>query len=1013
MTWARCPAMWWAAVAIALTACPVVIGADETPTGAVDYADELPRIPQTAPADAPATMIVRPGFAVDLAVAEPLLASPVAIAWDEDGRLFVAEMRGYSEDQGERLGRIRLLHDDNADGTYDRATVYADGLAWPTALVVFNGGLFVGDAPDIVWFKDTDGDGVADEQKTIFTGFGTGNVQGLFNSFAFDVDGRIHGAGSSTGGEIRRVGDDGQPMGAAVSINGRDFSFDPRSFEFRTETGGAQHGRTTDDLGHVYVCHNSDHAIRVMVDDRYLARNPFFPAPAAKESIAVEGPQAAVYRSSPVEPWRVLRTRLRASGIVPGMVEGGGRPAGYFTSATGITVVRGDAVGDLAGMLVVGDVGSNLVHRKKLLHSGAGVRAERIDEECELLASTDVWFRPVQFANGPDGALWIVDMQREVIEHPASLAPPIKQHLDLTSGRDTGRLWRLVAVPDGAPDGAAAATRKAAPRLSQAPTATLIQLLGDPDGWHRDTARRLLVERNDPDAVPLLHEAARGGASPLAQTHAAHVLSALGLLEAADLLPMLASRDSIVRAAAAALAERVVSADAPPPAELVKVLADLSASEPQASVRLPLTLVAGALPAEPRLAILRTLLERDGADPWCRYAAFTGLRGDAAEIVAAWLDSPQSLASKGAAAALPGLVAQVGRKADAAELSRIVAGIDRLAGAPAAGAADTRPTATVLLGELTSALATTGSDVTKIEPIATTQALVNRLGDSNREVAFDRKADVAWRIRAVRGLFHPADLEKLLVAEEPTELVTAAIQGLDRSRDPAVGGMLVAALPRLSVGAREAAAVALSHDAGRALALLEAIQAGRFAASDLDRQTAAALWAFPESSVAGRASEVLGAPPPADRESLVVAYRASLPAMGSVEAGRAIFKKQCVGCHRVEGEGRETGPALTAVQARGPEAMLLAILDPNREVLPAYHAHAAIDTNGRVVTGVVTAQSGGSVTLRTADGVDVTLPRDDLETFTNTKRSLMPEGFEKTIDARGMADLLAYLMQAK
>ena len=207
--WARCPVMWWAVVAIALAASPDVIGADETPTGVVDYADELPRIPQTAPADAPATMVVRPGFAVDLAVTEPLLASPVAIAWDEDGRLFVAEMRGYSEDQGERLGRIRLLHDDDADGTYDRATIYADGLAWPTALVVWSGGLFVGDAPNIVWLKDTDGDGVADEQKTIFTGFGTSNVQGLFNSFAFDVDGRIHGAGSSTGGEIRRVGENG------------------------------------------------------------------------------------------------------------------------------------------------------------------------------------------------------------------------------------------------------------------------------------------------------------------------------------------------------------------------------------------------------------------------------------------------------------------------------------------------------------------------------------------------------------------------------------------------------------------------------------------------------------------------------------------------------------------------------------------------------------------------------------------------------------------------------------
>ena len=191
-------------------------------------------------------MRVRPGFALDLAVAEPLLASPVAVAWDEDGRLFVVEMRGYSEDRGENLGRVRLLHDDDHDGTYDRATVFASDLAWPTAVVVWGGGIFVGDAPDVIWLRDADGDGVADERRRVLTGFGTGNVQGLFNSFAFGSDGRIHGAGSSSGGEVRRVGDDGEPVGPAVSIAGRDFSFDPRSLEVRPETGGAQHGRSVD-----------------------------------------------------------------------------------------------------------------------------------------------------------------------------------------------------------------------------------------------------------------------------------------------------------------------------------------------------------------------------------------------------------------------------------------------------------------------------------------------------------------------------------------------------------------------------------------------------------------------------------------------------------------------------------------------------------------------------------------------------------------------------------------------
>jgi putative membrane-bound dehydrogenase-like protein len=708
---AMLPACFLAALAVATAS-----RAADQPAGDPDYSRDLPRIPQTAPADAPATMRIRPGFALDLAVAEPLLASPVAIAWDEDARLFVAEMRGYSEDQGERLGRIRLLHDDDRDGTYDRATVFAADLAWPTAVVAWGGGIFVGDAPDIVFLRDRDGDGVADERRRVFTDFGTGNVQGLLNSFAYGLDHRIHGSASSGGGAIRRVGADGQPEGKAVPVWGRDFSFDPRTFDFRTETGGAQHGRTTDDAGNVYVCHNSDHAIRCMVDDRFLSRNRFFPAPSAKESIAVEGPQAAVFRESPVEPWRVLRTRLRAAGVFEGGVEGGGRPAGYFTSATGITLVRGDAVGDLAGMLVVGDVGSNIVHRKRLMPHGAGMRAERVDTEAELVASTDIWFRPVQFANGPDGALWIIDMQREVIEHPASLDPPIKRHLDLTSGRDTGRLWRLVATQGDTTPAAAARTRRPPPRLSAVESGELVPLLGHPNGWHRDTAVRLLVERDDRTVLPALHALVRDETRPVvARAYAAHVLAGLGDLAAADLLAMLAAAKPLMREAAVRLAEPFAAAESAAAAaggadaaQLASTLVTLAATEPEISVRLSLALVAGGMADGPRLEIARTLLERDGADPWCRYAVFTSLRGDAGRIVEAWLADPRKFAAAGPTAALPGLVTQVGRRHDAGELSRIVAGIDRLAAAPAPGAADTRPEATALLLELAGGLAATG-----------------------------------------------------------------------------------------------------------------------------------------------------------------------------------------------------------------------------------------------------------------------------------------------------------------
>jgi len=984
----------WVVVAMVLEAL-VAGGAGADEPAAADYAADLPRIGQVPAAAARDTLRVAAGFDVELMVAEPLLASPVAIAWDEEGRLFAAEMRGYSEDQDQRLGRIRLLTDDDGDGRPDRATVFAADLAWPTALVCWDGGLFVGDAPDILWLKDVDGDGVADERRVVFTGFGTGNVQGLFNSFHFGPDNRIHGAGSSTGGDVRAVDPGGQTSGATVAIRGRDFSFDPRALDLRPETGGAQHGMSFADGGEKYLCHNSDHCIRALIPDRFLGRNPAFAAGSAKESIAVEGPQAAVFRASPVEPWRVLRTRLRASGIVPGVVEGGGRPAGYFTSATGITVVRGDAVGDLAGMLVVGDVGSNLVHRKRLIPHGAGVRAERVDADSEFVAATDIWFRPVQFANAPDGGLWIIDMQREVIEHPASLAPPIKQHLDLTSGRETGRLWRLTASGN---------RRRPVPRLAGATNADLVALLAHPNGWHRDTARRLLVTRRDPAAVaPLRRLLAEKTSDPRGRQGAAVTLAGLGAVDGAVVRDCLTDPVALVRCAGVRLVEELDDAGR---AALAPTLVAMATSEEEITVRLELALAAGGLPDEAALELLTKLLARDGADPWCRMAAFTSAAGRAGRIVNGWLAADAPLTA-GARAALPGLVAQIGRSRDARALTTALEALERRIRQHAEAA--------TLLVELDAAVTAAGGRLREVEPVAATAALLDRVVDHGRAILADHTRPEAERAGAVAlvALGGPAPVAALFDGTQPEGVIAAAVAALDRMRDDAATQALAGALPTLPAGVRPAAIAGLSRTQARALVLLEQVESGRLPTEALDRSQAAALWSFADDTVRARAAAVLGPPPAADRSALVAAYRASLPAGGDPAAGRAIFTRHCVACHRVEGQGRELGPNLAAMQARGPEAMLLGILDPNREVLPAYLAHAAVTDAGRSVTGVIAAESAGAVTLRTAEGTDVVLPRDEIESLVNTRRSLMPEGFERSIDARGMADLLAYLMQAK
>lgn len=458
--------------------------------------DQMPRIPAYEPELALSTFEVRPGFQIKLAAHEPDVVDPIAMAFDADGNLYVIEMRGYSERREERLGRIRLLRDRDGDGVFETSTVFKDGLMFPTGIVCYKGGVFLGATPDLSYFKDNDGDGVCDEERLVFTGFGPDstrlNMQALFNNFRWGPDNRIWGATASSGGKVSRPDD---PSFGVVPIRGADFSFDPETLDFRAENGTAQYGMTFDSRGRRFVCSNSRHVLWVAYERSHVAFNPYYDLPEPLVNIPHDGAAAPVYRISRDEPWRVVRTRWRVSGVVQGMIEGGGRVSGYFTSASGIHSYWGAAFGDgFQNNFFVGDVGSNLVHRKVLRQDPGKVQPVAIrpddEHETEFLRSSDNWFRPAGFATGPDGCLYICDMYRETIEHPWSLPPGIKQHLDLNSGNDRGRIYRI--EPEGF-------QRSPVPRLSEASESTLIELSRQSgDDWHQTTARRLLFERGIP-----------------------------------------------------------------------------------------------------------------------------------------------------------------------------------------------------------------------------------------------------------------------------------------------------------------------------------------------------------------------------------------------------------------------------------------------------------------------------------------------------------------------------------
>lgn len=987
-------------VAILLSGAFAILPADEekTPAAEPDFSAELPRIPPTEPAAALKTFQTLPGFHIEQAAAEPLLHSPVAIAFDENSRLYVVEMIDYSEQDKEFLGAVRLLEDTDEDGKFDKSTLFADKLSWPTAITCYDGGVFVGAAPDIFYIKDTDGDGKADMRKTVFTGFGRSNVQGLFNSFHWGLDNRIHGATSTSGAQVIRP--DVKDM-KPISLNGRDFSFDPKTLDLTPTSGGAQHGMSFDDWGRKFLSSNSDHIQLSMYEDRYIARNPYLAAPGPRISIAADGPQAEVFRISPVEPWRIVRTRLRVSGAVPGIVEGGGRPAGYFTGATGVTIYRGDAwPSEYRGQAFVGDVGSNIVHRKVLEPNGVAVIAKRVDDKKEFVASTDIWFRPAQFANAPDGNLYIIDVYREVIEHPASLPPVIKKHLDLTSGRDRGRLYRVVA--DGF-------RQKKLPKLGSAMTADLVATLDHRNGWHRDTAARLLFQRQDRTAVPALKRLASKGALPEGRMHALYALLGQSSLLAENIQAALSDDSPRVREHAVRLSEHVLSISPAVREKLVRMINDRDLR-----VRYQLAFTLGQLPAAARTPALAELLKHDGADPWIRLAVFSSLADGSRELWDNLLADDKFLESSSATTVCTQLSALTGSEARRDDVAALLASLD--------SAARTRPSlASAIIRSLTDALARRGSPLrTQLAELSPNAGkVISELLAAAKKTVADENAPAADRAEAARtlGLAKYAEvrslLPELLGSKQPQDVQLAALGTLARYSDPEIGSVLVEAWPSFSPKLRAAAAEAIFSRPAWLLDFLVAVEKDDIPASDLEPARVKLLEKHANEKVREQAAAIAAKLKLGKRQDVLDAYKPSLTLQGDVEKGRAHFRKICSVCHRLENFGTEIGPNLATLQNRGAETILINLLDPNREVNPQFVNYLLITTEGKSITGLIAAETATSVTLKRQENATDTVLRVNIDELKSTGFSIMPEGLEKQLDQQAIADVIAYLLSVK
>ncbi len=533
---------------------------------------------------------------VELVAAEPDVVSPVAMAWDADGRLFVAEMRDYPN--ATNGGSIRRLEDRDGDGRYETATLFAEGLSFPNSVLPWNGGVLVTAAPDLIFLADGDGDGRADERRVLLTGFGTGNQQLRANGLAWGFDGWVYGANGRSDGQVHRPG-----ATNVISLRGRDFRFRPETGEIETLAGRSQFGLALDDWGGRFLSWNTIPARHEVLPDRYLAANELTAGQDVLADLLPAGDSGEVYPATPAP--RVFNNES----------------ASHFNALSGLTLYRGDALGSgYRGNLFVGESLRNLVHRRVLAPAGATYVARRGEERSEFLRAADPWFHPVNFATGPDGALYVADFYREFVEHPDWVPREMRDRVPWQTGREHGRIWRVV------PRRARSTQSQPPPRgaspsaLATLGSAALVGELDHTNSWRRETAQRLIIERRDRSVIAQLRQLVRAGVHPQGRFLAGQTLAAFSAVDADDVVVAMKGVEPGLRRWALGM---VLQWNAPTLPVALENAVVARAADDDARVRLWAALALRRVMNENhRETALRRLI-REGNDRWIRLAAIS------------------------------------------------------------------------------------------------------------------------------------------------------------------------------------------------------------------------------------------------------------------------------------------------------------------------------------------------------------------------------------------------------
>lgn len=972
------------------------------------------------------TFEVPPGFKIELVAAEPMVADPVDMEIDEYGNFYVVEMHGYPLDKS-GSGKIVLLKDTDGDGRMDKRIIFAEGLVLPNGILRWKKGVLVTDAPNVLYLEDANGDGKAEIRDTVLTGFSLSNPHVNVNNPVYGLDNWIyvaHRGAISTRNYEKEFGDKGsevyfpkEPDHNRLPKNADSHSvrFRPENFKLEMTSSKAQFGQTFDAWGHYLLADNGNHSYQEVIANRYLQRNPNLFISDATQSLSDHGNVSEVF------PITKVPERQLFSGV------------GVMTSSSGITAYLGGIFPPPYDQNVtfVCESVSNLVHADVLKDDGAGFIASSILPNSEFLASTDAWSRPVNMYIGPDGALYVLDYYRQIIEHPEWMSDEAVKAGGLYNGNDMGRIYRI--TPTATP----AAEWAKGLKLGDETSEQLVEKLSSPNIWWRLNAQRLLVDRADKKAVPALIRMTKNSASPMGRLHALWTLQGLDLLNAEIIVQALKDPVAGIRENAIKLAEIHLSSRP----ELGNALLSM-VKDPNAKVRYQLLLTLGFINTPQSAQARNEILFKDISDKWTQIAAISASSSETASLLKVVIDKykhdlpafaslVQRLTTMVGISGTPATIHQLIQTATAPDPQKKhlwqASMLEGLATGMESRKSKSEESVNAFKGEQ-ALLVNTFFDNPVSEVRKASLHMLKVIGLSNESVAKpaiakavsiagDKSFSVEKRTGALNFIAlrnatpHKTFLKSFLNPGEQLFIQLAALKTLITINDNSICTYLLEQWPTLTPELRDVAISAFLVNPERVALLLDAIESGKVEPASLGWTRSAQLMSNSDQKIRNRARSLLAK---SDEEQVNKDYQQALQLEGDQTNGKVVFMQNCGKCHQIRGKmGNAFGPDLGTVHNWLPKNIMANVLSPNLSITGGFDLWAVELKNGESVQGIIASETSAAITLRPSPGVEKTINRQDIVSLKSVNVSAMPSGLEKEINQQQMADLLAFFKKTK